>query len=426
MPSNHHLKRPHQPLSPSSSSTSYFYIFVSIISLTALFLLSSHYITSNSPPLIRIESVKPIKQYVPLTDDDNGAAGSAACDYSEGKWFYDPTVRAPRYDQTCKEIYKGWNCVAGNRSGAMEIVKWRWQPNHCALPQFDPIRFLESHRDISIGSYYGPLSAGFVGDSLNRNMFVSLFCSLRRVAGEIKKWRPAGADRGFTFLKYNFTIAYHRTNLLARYGRWSANAKGGVLESLGYKEGYRVDIDVPEGTWAEAPSFHNILIYNTGHWWWAPSKFDPVKSPMLFHEKGQPLVPPLSPETGLDVVLRRMKKSQDQEHFYFFALNLLGHFEGGDWDQGGSCARLRPLSPKEVEQFFSVEKNGTNVEVRLVNEHLNEAIKGSAFRLLDVTRMSEFRAMLILLQLAERSMLIACTGAYLELPILGMTCSLHS
>lgn len=61
-------------------------------------------------------------------------------------------------------------------------------------------------------------SAGFVGDSLNRNMFVSLFCSLKRVPGEVKKWRPAGADRGFSFLKYNLTIAYHRTNILARYG----------------------------------------------------------------------------------------------------------------------------------------------------------------------------------------------------------------
>lgn len=62
-------------------------------------------------------------------------------------------------------------------------------------------------------------SAGFVGDSLNRNMFVSLFCTLKRVSSEVKKWRPAGADRGFTFLRYNLTIAYHRTNLLARYGR---------------------------------------------------------------------------------------------------------------------------------------------------------------------------------------------------------------
>ncbi|GJZ62651.1 INO80 complex subunit B isoform X1 [Tanacetum coccineum] len=52
-------------------------------------------------------------------------------------------------------------------------------------------------------------------------MFVCLFCSLRLVSGEVKKWRPEGSDRGFTFLKYNLTRAYHRTNLLARYGRAS-------------------------------------------------------------------------------------------------------------------------------------------------------------------------------------------------------------
>lgn len=41
---------------------------------------------------------------------------------------------------------------------------------------------------------------------------------------------------------------------------------GGELESLGYKEGYRVDVDVPDGTWEKAPFFHDILIFNTGHW----------------------------------------------------------------------------------------------------------------------------------------------------------------
>lgn len=40
--------------------------------------------------------------------------------------------------------------------------------------------------------------------------------------------------------------------------------------------------------------------------WWAPSKFDPVKSPMLFFDKGLPVVPPLSPDAGLDMVLEHM------------------------------------------------------------------------------------------------------------------------
>lgn len=227
-------------------------------------------------------------------------------------------------------------------------------------------------------------------------MFVSLFCTLKRVSGDVKKWRPAGADRGFTFLKYNLTISYHRTNLLARYGRWSANANGGVLESLGYKEGYRVDVDVPEGTWAEAPSFHDILIFNTGHWWWAPSKFDPVKSPMLFFEKGNPVVPPVPPDSGLDMVLKHMISYVDKRMrpsmTVFMRTQSPRHFEGGDWDQGGSCQRSQPLSPQEVEELFSLENNGTNVEVRLVNQHLYRAIEGTRFHILDISHMSEFRA----------------------------------
>ncbi|GER43291.1 trichome birefringence-like [Striga asiatica] len=332
--------------------------------------------------LFRNDTASPPPLTYSVVPEKNGGT----CDYSDGRWIYDPTVRSPpRYDHTCKEIFKGWNCIASGKSNAVDILKWRWKPYGCDLPPFDALRFLEKSRDTNIG---------FIGDSLNRNMFVSLFCALKQVCPEVKKWRPAGADRGFTFVKYNLTIAYHRTNLLARYGRWSANSNGGTLESLGYKEGYRVDVDLPEGTWAEAPSFHDILVFNTGHWcqsapdvlimyllleaenpcvicelsqvdsssldfkflsqlhqWWAPSKFDPVKSPMLFFEKGLPVTPPVAPEAGLDMVLKHM-----------------------------------------VEQLFSIKNNGTNVETRLVNQHLYRALEGSNFQILDITRMSEFRA----------------------------------
>ncbi|XP_042008491.1 protein trichome birefringence-like 13 [Salvia splendens] len=143
------------------------------------------------------------------------AKSSGSCNYSEGCWIYDQSIRSPpRYDHTCKEIFKGWNCIAGNKSNAVDILRWRWKPRGCDMPPFDPWRFLEQFRDTSIG---------FVGDSLNRNMFVSLFCALRKVSAELKKWRPAGADRGFTFLKYNLTIAYHQTNLLARYVVYSSH-----------------------------------------------------------------------------------------------------------------------------------------------------------------------------------------------------------
>ncbi|KAI4381237.1 hypothetical protein MLD38_007331 [Melastoma candidum] len=317
----------------------------------------------------------------------SSSSSSSSCNYSVGSWLYDPGFDALRYDDSCKEIFKGWNCVSSGKSNGRDLVKWRWRPHGCNLPPFDAAAFLEAYRDTNIG---------FVGDSLNRNMFVSLFCTLKHYSSEVKKWRPAGADRGFTFLKYNLTIAYHRTNLLARYGRWSPNANGGQLESMGYKDGYRVDVDTPEGTWAAAPPFHHVLIFNTGHWWWAPSKFDPVKSPMLFFLDGKPVIPPLFPEDGLDLVLKHMIEFVNREArpdaIKFFRTQSPRHFEGGDWDQGGSCPRTKPLTSDQVEEFFAVENSGTNVETRLVNNHLIKALKGSGFHILDVTGLSEFRA----------------------------------
>ncbi|XP_074291597.1 protein trichome birefringence-like 13 [Silene latifolia] len=343
-------------------------LFISVLISATLLLTFSLYKPSNPP--------KPTK------------IASQPCDLTDGRWVFDQTAHnSPRYDHTCKEIYKGWNCMLNNKSNSFDIVNWKWVPKSCNLLEFDPLDFLQRFRDTSIG---------FIGDSLNRNMFVSLFCTLRRVSSDVKKWRPAEADRAFTFLQYNLTIAYHRTNLLARYGRWSPNANGGLLESLGYKDGYRVDVDVPDSKWAEAPSFHDVVIFNTGHWWWAPKKFDPVKSPMLFYKDGMPINPPVTPDTGLDLVLEHMISFVDRKMrpggIKIFRTQSPRHFEGGDWDQGGTCPRQKPLLSEEVEQLFAVEKNGTNVETRMINRHLEKALKGSSFHIMNITHMSEFRA----------------------------------
>ncbi|CAI9104197.1 OLC1v1002826C1 [Oldenlandia corymbosa var. corymbosa] len=377
---HHHSKK----TTPSFSSSR---LFISLICLVSLLLVISLFKTSpRETPTQPEQNI----QTAPLQTggDTPSLTLSSDCDYSEGQWIYNPTAeKSFRYDQTCKEIFKGWNCIGSNKFNGIDLVKWLWKPSQCELPQFDPLLFLKRFRNTNIG---------FVGDSLNRNMFVSLFCTLKRVSNDVKKWRPAGADRGFTFLSYNLTISYHRTNLLARYGRWVASTNGGPLESLGYKEGYRVDVDIPDGTWEKAPSFHDILIFNTGHWWWAPSKFDPLKSPMLFFEKGNPVIPLVPPDVGLDMVLKHMipyvEKTIRPGTTIFFRTQSPRHFEGGDWDQGGSCQRSQPLSSEEVEEFFSVGRNGTNVETRLVNEHLYKALKGSSFHILEITRLSEYRA----------------------------------
>ncbi|KAF3320136.1 protein trichome birefringence-like 13 [Carex littledalei] len=181
-----------------------------------------------------------------------------------------------------------------------------------------------------------------------------------------------------------------------KLGIWSATSDSGALKSLGYKQGYRIDVDVPDQKWAEAPKFHHILVFNTGHWWWAPSKFDPVQSPMLFFQNGTPVIPPLTQPLGMELALKHMlmyiENLVGPEKLLLFRTQSPRHFEGGDWNAGGSCRRDQPLSIDEVGELLSVERNGTNVESRLVNQHLFEALKGSRFHILDITSMSVFRA----------------------------------
>uniref|UniRef100_A0A804MR36 Trichome birefringence-like N-terminal domain-containing protein n=1 Tax=Zea mays TaxID=4577 RepID=A0A804MR36_MAIZE len=171
---------------------------LALLLLPPLFLILLH---RTSSPSLR-----------PLPAPRKPSSRSQSCDYSAGEWVRDPLAGSSlRYDNTCKEIFKGWNCIANGKPNARDLLSWRWRPvgPGCELPRLDPRRFLEHLRDTSIG---------FVGDSLNRNMFASLVCMLRGVSGEVRKWRPAEADRGFTFLRYNLTVAYHRTNLLVHYG----------------------------------------------------------------------------------------------------------------------------------------------------------------------------------------------------------------
>ncbi|CAH9103275.1 unnamed protein product [Cuscuta europaea] len=117
---------------------------------------------------------------------------------------------------------------------------------------------------------------------------------------------------------------------------------------------------------------------------------------MLFFKDGKPVMPPVLPETGLDLVLQHMisyiEERIRENTIILFRTQSPRHFEGGDWDHGGSCQRTHPLSLQEVEEFFSLKNNGTNGEAHLVNQHLRRNLDGTKFRILDITHMSEFRA----------------------------------
>lgn len=121
---------------------------LSLVCFTSIFLILSQFRKTSIPS----DSRSHHQSFQIAGKGSGNKVRVGSCDYSDGSWIYDPNGRRARYDQTCKEIFKGWNCMLGNKSNAGEIVKWRWKPRRCDLPQFDPVRFLQDYRDTSIGT----------------------------------------------------------------------------------------------------------------------------------------------------------------------------------------------------------------------------------------------------------------------------------
>lgn len=93
------------------------------------------------------------------------------CDISEGKWVEEP--RGSIYtNTTCPTLRDIKNC--GKYGKDQSYVYWRWQPEGCDIPRFEPETFL--------GMVRGKKMA-FIGDSLARDHVESLLCLLSQVMG---------------------------------------------------------------------------------------------------------------------------------------------------------------------------------------------------------------------------------------------------
>lgn len=98
---------------------------------------------------------------------EGSESSDAKCDLFSGEWV--PNPEGPYYtNATCYAIQEHQNCM---RSGRPDVgyLKWRWKPDDCELPIFDPLPFLELVRGKSLA---------FVGDSVARNHMQSLICLL--------------------------------------------------------------------------------------------------------------------------------------------------------------------------------------------------------------------------------------------------------
>ncbi|RRT37706.1 hypothetical protein B296_00052365 [Ensete ventricosum] len=141
---------------------SVFFIIILVFVVVVLFIsLSYDKVEYLSPNIFDRQQVKLMSVSAEETRKEK-------CDLFSGRWVY---------DYSTQPLYSGVGCsymndeVACEKFGRKDLKhqRWRWQPHGCSVPRFDPKKLLNRLTGKRIV---------FVGDSLNRNQWVSMVCML--------------------------------------------------------------------------------------------------------------------------------------------------------------------------------------------------------------------------------------------------------
>ncbi|GJV30657.1 trichome birefringence-like protein 34 [Tanacetum coccineum] len=102
---------------------------------------------------------------------------TSTCDLFSGRWVYDNSSRYPLYkEHECPYLDDSFACQTYGRKD-VKYLQWRWQPHSCNFPTFKGKALIERLRGKRIL---------FVGDSLNRNQWISMICMLNSLIPGVK------------------------------------------------------------------------------------------------------------------------------------------------------------------------------------------------------------------------------------------------
>ncbi|TVU15310.1 hypothetical protein EJB05_38824, partial [Eragrostis curvula] len=295
----------------------------------------------------------------------------AKCDVFNGRWvrdenygFYPP--------KSCPHIDDDFNCHKNGRPDS-DFLKWRWQPHGCDIPRLDATEFLERLRGQRII---------FVGDSLNRNMWESLVCTLRHgVRDKRNVYEASGRNRfktrgyySFKFREYNCSVDFIRSTFLVKevtHGR-----KNGTED-----EKLRLDeLDAATPAYQTA----NIVVFNTGHWWTHAK----TSKGLNYYQEGNHVYPRLEVldayKKALTTWARWVDKNIDPRRTQVvFRGYSLEHFRGGLWNSGGRCHR-------EMEPIFNQTYLTEYPEKMIVLEQVLRQMKTPVIYL-NISRLTDYR-----------------------------------
>ncbi|WOK99949.1 hypothetical protein Cni_G08661 [Canna indica] len=350
-------------------------VFLTIIPLYLFPLLATSlaWSSSNSSPPPSTSSSSSSSHYsIAGLRMTTKSSSSSTCDIFRGEWV--PNPNAPYYtNETCWAIHEHQNCMKFGRPDN-GFMKWRWKPNGCDMPVFNPGQFLEVVRGKSLA---------FVGDSVGRNQMQSLICLLLRVTYSVDASPNQDEKfRRYYFPTHNFTVASFWSPYLVR--TQEADPNGPMHTGL-----FNLYLDEPDTNWTTQMKEFDYVIVSAGHWFLRPTMFYENKALVGCHYCLNPNVTDLTMHYSYRRAFRlAFKAFNDLDDFkgtVFLRTFAPAHFENGEWNKGGNCLRQKPFRSNETRlDGYSLEMYMTQLEEYKAAE--KEAVKNKIkFRLLDTT-----------------------------------------
>ncbi|THU59941.1 hypothetical protein C4D60_Mb07t07350 [Musa balbisiana] len=316
------------------------------------------------------------------------------CDMTKGKWVTEP--RASIYTNvTCPTLPDMKNC--GKYGKDQSYLYWRWQPDSCDIPRFDPVTFLNLVRGKKMA---------FIGDSLARNQMESLLCLLSQVEKQNKvrtvhanlsqaeTSRQVFRDSGDKYVTWYFPT--HEFTLMAMWTEYFVEARPRIINGTA-SSSFELQLDRVTMNWTEKLPGVDYAILSGGNWFFRG----------LHLYRGGEIVGCVNcwgqnlTDFGVAAAIRSVLRTALQ----FIAtckeceglVTILrtftpSHFENGSWFSGGQCNRTQPLNESQISlSDITWEIRKVQLE-EIERARRQEGEVNIKFEVLDVTKAMMLRA----------------------------------
>ncbi|KDP28513.1 hypothetical protein JCGZ_14284 [Jatropha curcas] len=296
------------------------------------------------------------------------------CDLFSGEWIPDPS--GPFYtNQSCLQIESHQNCMKNGRPDSGYLY-WRWNPQGCDLPRFNPKKFLHLMKN----KYWA-----FIGDSISRNHVQSLLCILSQVDEAIEVYHDEEyKSKIWHFPGHNFTLSVIWAPFLI---------KAEIFEDLNGVSSSEIQLhlDQLDNKWTDQYNKFDYAVIAGGKWFLKTA---------IYHENNNVTGCHYCPgknltELGFDHAYRKALQlifdffvRSNHKPWIFFRTTTPDHFENGEWFSGGTCNRTVPFKVGQID-MRDVDTVMRDIELEEF-EKANNATGGN-FKLLDTTRLSLLR-----------------------------------